>query len=192
MIFDAKMILICSALCAAGGAAAGARYLGYPMGKAAEEAKMKKGPDGEYFVLYQTSLRITAEREQARAEVTKINDANVKISAENKRIEDQDRVARAIAVSRSESAATQASLEASATRQKIEEGRNALAKLADTCIASGVPAGFVSVLNTAITAAADFNRESAVPGSPANPRPLIQSPATDVHDRPATVSLPVH
>jgi hypothetical protein len=157
-----QMIALAAALSFGAGTAVGAKFLGYERG--AREAR--KEAQTRYDVLYQTSLRLVAEREQCREQVARFNAATEQQRVQSRAIEQADRAARAEAVGRAEAAAAKAAEDAARVQLKIEEGADALQKLADSCVAAGVPAGFVDVLNGVIAAgsrAAD-NRDRPVPG----------------------------
>lgn len=126
-----------------------------------------------YDLLYQTSLRVIAERDQCKGEVEKFNGETERLRTENDAILAADRVASAEAVKRAEQAAINAAREAEKSIVRMREGGDALKKLADTCIVSGVPAGFVDVLNS-VTRGADNPGDGQVPDSKAGDRPVIQ------------------
>lgn len=174
-MLDLKMLIVGGLAVAVLGAAGGFK-LG-DMNGSARAAKLAKI---EYDVLYQTSLRVVAERDQCKQEVEKYNGETERLRTEGEAILAADRAASANAVKAAEAAAINASREATASVQRMKEGGDALKKLADTCILSGVPSAYVDVLNSVATGATNRPGIDKVPDAKTDNRPRVQSAPADL------------
>lgn len=153
---------------------------GFKLGDMSGSARATKLAKIEYDVLYQTGLRVVAERDQCRGEIAKYNSETERQRQENDAIVAADRIASAGAVKAAEAAAINASREAAASVQRMKEGGDALKKLADTCILSGVPSAYVDVLNSVATGGTNRPRGDEVPEPKADHRPKLQSAPADL------------
>jgi len=127
----------------------GWQFFGYPRGYDAGYA----AKTAEYEALWDTSVRITGEREQCKGEIVKVNTEVDRQKEENRKILIEDRAATDVAIARSEKSAAEAAASVAKMQFQITEARNEMVKIKDACVNAGVPAAYFDVLNRALPGA---------------------------------------
>lgn len=123
--------------------AVGGGYTAYGWGKAA----MAREAAAERKAAEKIINRTLAERDQARAEVDKVNAAIAAQVRELAAILSADQVERAEAAKRMEAAAVKAAAEAKRAGERALAAREVIQNVADQCARAGVPADVLRVLN---------------------------------------------
>lgn len=134
---------------AAGGAALAAMTV-WPMAHGAGEAKAERAAMTQRAAAERVINRVLAERDQARAEVEKVNAAIAAQIKELAAIMSADQAERTAAGARMEAAARMAAREAKQAGERALAAREVIQNVADQCARAGVPADVVRVLNDII------------------------------------------
>lgn len=130
---------------AAGGAIVTALMV-WPMADAGGYARGVKSVAEELAATKRVANRLLAERDQARAEVDKVNFAIAAQVKELAALMSADQTARQEAVTRMEAAANEAAREAKLAGQRALAAREVIKNVADQCARAGVPDDVVRVL----------------------------------------------
>lgn len=118
----------------------------WPMADAAGYSRGVKSVADELAATKRVANRLLAERDQARAEVDKVNFAIAAQVKELAALMDADKNARAQAAARMEAAAIEAAKEAKLAGQRALAAREVIKNVADQCARAGVPDDVVRVL----------------------------------------------
>lgn len=145
----------------AGGAAIGTALLVWPLAHGQGFDKGRREVSEELAASKRVAARLLAERDQARAEVDKVNVAIAAQVADLAKLMSADQVERTAAATRMEKAATLAAVEARRAGERALAAREVIQNVADQCARAGVPADVVRVLRD-LTGGADI-RNGAMP-----------------------------
>jgi hypothetical protein len=128
------------------GGAVGAALLVWPTAHGAGLDKGRKEMSTQLEASKRVIIRTVAERDQARAEVDKVNGAIASQVAELAKLMSADKDERTAAALRMEAAATSAAKEAKLAGQRALAAREVIQNVADQCARAGVPDDVVRVL----------------------------------------------
>lgn len=142
---------------AAGGALAVA-LIGGPMVHGMGFEKGRKEGATELNAAKRVITRTVAERDQARAEVDKVNSAIASQVAELAKLMSADKDERTAAALRMEAAASSAAKEAKLAGQRALAAREVIQNVADQCARAGVPDDVVRVLRDITGPVADVGQ----------------------------------
>jgi delta 1-pyrroline-5-carboxylate dehydrogenase len=117
------------------------------------------------------TTKLGVERDQARAEVRKINEATAAQLAANQAALTADAATRAAAADRMERLLQQTSRDAKAAAERSDAAREVIKNVADQCARAGVPPDVLSVLNAIIDPPQAGLRDRAMPASQGHDRP---------------------
>jgi seryl-tRNA synthetase len=140
-MLDLKML----GMGAAGGAIL-ATMVAWPMADASGYSRGVKTVADELAATKRVANRLLAERDQARAEVDKVNFAIAAQVKELAALMSADQTARQEAAARMEAAANEAAKEAKLAGQRALAAREVIKNVADQCARAGVPDDVVRVL----------------------------------------------
>lgn len=123
---------------AAGGAVITALLI-WPVAHGAGYGKAQSEAKEELAAAKRVAARLLAERDQARSEVDKVNQAIAAQVAELSRLMSADQAERQAAAQRMEAAAVEAAKEARLAGQRAAEARKVILNVADQCARGPVP-----------------------------------------------------
>lgn len=114
---------------------------------------------------------LQAERDNARAEVKKFNDASAAQVTATLAAADADKTKRDQASARMEKVLLQVSVDARAAAERADAAREVIKNVADQCARAGVPPDVLSVLNTILDPPKAGVRDGAMPAARGPDRP---------------------
>lgn len=114
---------------------------------------------------------LSAEKDQAQAEVAKVNETTARQFAELQGLLTADQAKREEAAARVEKIAAEAAREARQAGQRALAARELIQNVADECARAGVPADVLRVLNDILDAPPAVVRDGAMPAKPGAGRP---------------------
>jgi hypothetical protein len=142
---------------AAGGAIV-ATMIAWPLADAGGYARGVKAVAEELAAAKRVGVRLLAERDQARAEVDKVNFAIAAQVKELTQLMSADKTQRDAAAQRMEAAANAAAKEAKLAGQRALAAREVIQNVADQCARAGVPDIVIDSLRNIAGAATDLGQ----------------------------------
>lgn len=147
----------------AAGAAIVTAFVLWPMASAEGFGRGVKQVAEELAASKRVAIRLLAERDQARAEVDKVNASIAMQVKELALLMSADSVERAAAAVRMEAAATTAAREARLAGQRALAAREVIQNVADQCARAGVPDDALRVLRNITGPSADMGQGGMPP-----------------------------
>lgn len=151
MIFDMKLMALGGA-----GIAIGTALFVWPMASAQGFDRGKASVTKELEAAKRVGARLLAERDQARAEVDKVNAAIAAQVSELAKLMSADQAERSAAALRMEQAAINAAKEAKLAGQRALAAREVIQNVADQCARGPVPGPVLDSLRNIIGPGADL------------------------------------
>lgn len=128
----------------------------WPMADGAGYQRGRKEATAEIAAMKRAGLRMQAERDQARAEVAKVNAAIAAQVEELAKLMSADQAERSAAAKRMEAAAISAAVEAKRAGERALAAREVIQNVADQCARAGVPDDALRVLRNITGGSADL------------------------------------